>query len=353
MAERVRPAEWKPHWQDVRRAAAAAVAVLLSLATPAAAMDPPPCGGEDLMARLERNAPEQHAGILARAHEVPNARGLFWRVETEGATPSFLYGTVHSTEAASRGLPSRVAKALAASRMLFVELTPEEQEELETRLTEDPTYALNTTGPVLSERVDARTLEEAKAVLAARGLPLSAAERLKPWVLLSMIAIPRCEQSRIAAGMPVLDDRIAEIAQGAGLPIRGLETYEDAFAAFDRLTEQEMTTLLVDGFVTADVEEDLRRTLESLYSQGEVAAIMEFNIWYSESRGRIPDSRASGAALQRALMVGRNRRWMSELVPELRKGGVFAAFGALHLPGEEGVVELLRERGFTVTRIPL
>ena len=43
--------------------------------------------------------------------------------------------------------------------------------------------------------------------------------------------------------------------------------------------------------------------------------------------------------------------WMAVMAPELERGGVFAAFGALHLPGAEGVVELLRQKGFTVTRV--
>ena len=37
--------------------------------------------------------------------------------------------------------------------------------------------------------------------------------------------------------------------------------------------------------------------------------------------------------------------------PELGKGNVFMAVGALHLPGEEGVVELLRSQGFKLTRV--
>jgi uncharacterized protein YbaP (TraB family) len=52
-----------------------------------------------------------------------------------------------------------------------------------------------------------------------------------------------------------------------------------------------------------------------------------------------------------ALIDARNRAWMDVLVPQLELGGVFAAFGALHLPGETGVIELLRARGFEVTRL--
>lgn len=313
----------------------------------------PGCKGRDLMARLAQKAPRAHAGILERAHRVANAQGRFWIVEKEGARPSYLFGTIHSTEAAALGLSAAVARALDSARLLFVELSPNERARLETRLAEDPDYALIDDGPTLSERLGGTALSEAESVLAERGFALDAAERLKPWVLLSMIGIPVCEQMRIAAGMAVLDDAIAARAETAGIPVRGLETYEDAFAAFEDLSDSEMNALLIDGFMTGEVEEDLRRTLESLYRAEEIAAIMEFNIWYSESRGRIDDSRASGSALERALIAGRNQRWMDALEDELETGGVFAAFGALHLPGDMGVVQLLRERGFTVERLSL
>ena len=37
--------------------------------------------------------------------------------------------------------------------------------------------------------------------------------------------------------------------------------------------------------------------------------------------------------------------------PHLEKGNAFIAVGALHLPGEEGLIELIRKQGYTVTRI--
>ncbi len=57
------------------------------------------------------------------------------------------------------------------------------------------------------------------------------------------------------------------------------------------------------------------------------------------------------AAIEAELMEGRNRAWVAAMAPELARGGVFAAFGALHLPGAAGMVELLRAAGFEVTRL--
>ncbi len=325
------------------------VALALALVAPAAAA----CLGRDLMRELARENPEMHAEILRRGKAVANGRGRFWEVRAPGVAPSYLYGTLHSTEAASRGLPEAAAEALRSARVVMVELTPAEQDRLQKRLATDPGFAMLKRGPTLSERLTPAQHASAKSVLAARGIPIAAAERLKPWLLVSMIAVPRCEQVEIAAGHPVLDDWIAARAKELGIPVIGLETFEETFAAFDSLSEREMTSLLVDGFASAALEEDLRRTLEALYSEGEIAAITEFNVWFSEQSGHVDNPRGGAVALERALIAGRNRIWLDRLIEEIAQGGVFAAFGALHLPGEEGIVTQLRLAGFSIRRVGL
>ncbi|MEM9145238.1 MAG: TraB/GumN family protein [Pseudomonadota bacterium] len=336
-----------PRWIAFVRVAVVACLGMLVLPQDAEAR----CVGRNLMNDLKRIDPTAHKTILKRAKAVANGHGRFWEVKAPGVAPSYLFGTLHSTEAAQRGLPSAAQTALESARLLMVELTPTEQKRLEKRLMTDPSYAISRKGPTLSQRLapDERALAE--SVLSARGMSLAAAERLKPWLIVSMIAVPRCEQSQIAAGRPVLDDAIATVARERGIPVMGLETYEETFSAFDGLTEAEMTGLLIDGFSAVHQEEDLRRTLEELYARGEIAAITEFNVWYAEQSGAVEQPRAGAEALQRALIADRNRLWIDRLVPEIAQGGVFVAFGALHLPGEAGIVTLLRLAGFSIRRV--
>ena len=56
-------------------------------------------------------------------------------------------------------------------------------------------------------------------------------------------------------------------------------------------------------------------------------------------------------AVMDELIAVRNRAWLAPLEAELSHGNVFAAVGALHLPGQDGLIEHLRARGWTVTRI--
>ncbi|MBK3844175.1 TraB/GumN family protein [Paraburkholderia aspalathi] len=54
------------------------------------------------------------------------------------------------------------------------------------------------------------------------------------------------------------------------------------------------------------------------------------------------------------VMVGeRNAAWMQTLPPLLDAGGAFVLVGASHLPGRDGLIALLRQRGYTVQLVQL
>jgi len=55
------------------------------------------------------------------------------------------------------------------------------------------------------------------------------------------------------------------------------------------------------------------------------------------------------AHLREKLIDQRNVRMAQRMEPFLKKGKAFIAVGALHLPGKNGLLQLLREKGFVVT----
>ena len=52
-------------------------------------------------------------------------------------------------------------------------------------------------------------------------------------------------------------------------------------------------------------------------------------------------------------MKARNRAWLPVLTQAASEGPAFAAFGALHLSGEEGVLNLLKAEGFDLQPLAL
>lgn len=309
------------------------------------------CGGEDLMARLAVERPAVHAEILAAAAAVPNGEGRFWRVERAGTAPSHLFATYHDTTAIASVTPP-IEAAFTAAAALVVELDGAEMERLQARVATDPSFVFAPDGAGVAARLAPAELARAEAVLARRGLSVELAERMRPWMFFSIMGIPVCEIEAMGAGAQVLDQILIERATDAGKPVIGLETYEEALGAFGAVDPALAAELASDALKLAEHEEDLRATMLGLYRNGHIAAIDTFSEWLgTETTGRLPaEAEELGAAFEAALIDERNRRWMARLVPALEAGGAFVAVGGLHLPGEAGLVALLRARGFSVTR---
>lgn len=317
----------------------------------AAAQSAAGCAGTDLVAQLKTADPAAHAGLFRRAHAVANGRGKFWRVSRGGAPPSYLFGTFHDTGIARRPLDATVARALAAARLMLVELTEEEQARLQARVAGDRDFIIDIEQTGLTGRLTAAERAVVERKLAANGLTLAIADKLRPWMLFSLLAVPQCMLREMQQGQPLLDSLLMSKAAEAGIPVAGLETYQQALGGFAAIPTDTMNEILLEGLRGLSDEEDFRRTSVGLYLSGEIAALWEFSVQNTAKTTGMARSRAIYAQFAAALLDARNRAWMDVLVPQLEMGGVFAAFGALHLPGEAGVIELLRARGFEVTRL--
>ena len=57
------------------------------------------------------------------------------------------------------------------------------------------------------------------------------------------------------------------------------------------------------------------------------------------------------AFVEQDLMIKRNRVMQRRAKQLLGKGDAFIAVGAMHLSGDEGLVELIRQSGYTVTPV--
>lgn len=309
------------------------------------------CAGTDLLARLATTDPAAHAALFQQAHDVPNGRGKFWRVQRDGAPDSFLLGTFHDTGIARQPLDPAVSKALGEARLMLVEVTEDEQLKMQARMASDPTFVVDPGRTGLSGQLSDDERAAAERALAGRGVTLQIADKLRPWMLFSLLAVPQCVMREAQQGQPTLDGLLMSKAADAGIPVVGLESYQQAIDSIASIPADTMDELLIEMLRDMSGEEDSRRTSVGLYLAGEIAAIWEFSIMSGAETTGIGRSREIFDQLADLLINRRNRAWMTTMLPQMETGGVFAAFGAMHLIGESGVIELLRAEGFEVTRL--
>jgi uncharacterized protein len=320
------------------------VSLLPSSGSPAQAQ-PAACAGKDLLAEIAETDPSGHARILAASAATPNAKGLLWRIEKAGLTRSYLLGTAHVSDKRVTEVSPAVAAAFKAAKRVALELadfSPETMAPVMQRLVgllQDPSgQSLKTLSPD-----DYRAVQE---VLAKRGIPPEVANRLRPWFLFISLALPACEQAAQAQGKKWLDQQLADDAKARGVPVIGLETVESQMQALASLSPSTQLTLLI---VTARLDHRAEDALEALitgYARRDLGFVWPLQVYFHEKLG-LP--RSAMDEIEAAMLTRRNHVMRDAALPLLAEGGQFIAVGSLHLSGREGLVELLREAGYTLT----
>lgn len=326
----------------------AAFALALAFGATRARAETPACTGVDLIAQMEADDPALLEHIRAEAAAVENAGALLWRIEAEGAEPSWLFGTMHVADPRVLTLPERVRAAFDAAGTVVIETTDIlDQSKMMAALLARPELMMFTDDTTLFSLMSPQDREAAGAALAARGIPPASVARMKPWMIAAMVALPACELARKAAGAPVLDTMLAGEAKGAGKPVEGLESAIGQFEAMASLPMEFHISGLVETLKLGDRADDVIETMVSLYLAGETG------MFWSFFRAALPSSDEDGgfAAFEEAMVKTRNRTMAQAARPFIDAGGAFLAVGALHLAGPDGLVALLREAGYSVEAV--
>jgi uncharacterized protein YbaP (TraB family) len=326
-------------------AATAVLFALVAFALPAAATTA--CRGQDLMPRLAVEQPALHKEILDAGATTPNGDALLWRIEKAGVQPSWLYGTIHLTDDRLTTFKPAVTAAIGSARVVALEVADLSREALAQAMGRSAQLLIDPAGGI-DKVLSGDDLQVARRVLEEAGLPYQLLGMVRPWFVYTLLAVPACERARSAAGLKAVDSRIGDLAKSRGTPVVGLETVEDQLRAMAGISAEEQAKLLRASVKMVDRIDDLTETLVTLYLQEKIGLVWPLNLALAREANLSNDA---FRGFESTVLIGRNYKMRDALVPLLADGGVFAAVGALHLVGNEGLVSLLRQSGYTVTAV--
>jgi uncharacterized protein YbaP (TraB family) len=337
----------------VKLSALVGALLMLGHAGAAAQTKPPACAGKNLFEELKTTEPQVAADIRAAADQVINARALLWRIEPKeaGRAPSYLYGTVHLTDDRVHALSPQVRAALDGARKVALELkemSPERMAMAMMSVKNVTGLMMYTSGKGLIEHLTSEELEKMDEALERGGVAPGGGRFMRPWFVYASIASPQCEKLRAGAGLAVLDQVIGETAAKAGKPVIGLESVESQLRALAEMPEETQIQLLKSSLATLDQLDDQMETLTQLYLTRDLGVIWPFAMHVVRKAGFDPDI---FKPFLRDVVDRRNGVMRAAAIPLIDEGGAFVAVGALHLPGPQGVVEQLRQAGYTVTAV--
>ncbi len=324
------------------------IALLLALGLAPAAFAT--CNGTDLGPRL--TAAEQ-ASLDARLDATPFAQGNHW-IARRGTSRLHLVGTLHLSDPRLDAPFARLSQVVKDADLLLLEMTATEQAQLESKITDDPTMVLldGTTLPELMPEDDWTLLAEA---MRARGLPPFMGARMQPWYVSMLLAVPPCLQTQLAARSG-LDARLEEAAALAGVPVRALEAFDTGISLFAQTTLETQLLMIRASLAPPDVNEDLFETLLAAYFAEDHARSQITLEVVSPRLTALTQAQSDMVfrAFDDLLLETRNKAWIPVLLDALdtSEGPVVAAFGAAHLGGTSGILQLLQDEGFTLERAP-
>jgi uncharacterized protein len=137
------------------------------------------------------------------------------------------------------------------------------------------------------------------------------------------------------------EDRLMDIARTSKKEIIGIETVEEQFAVFASIPLREQARMVLEMIRNMDSTRAEFHRLDTAYAGADLDALLVLAQESDMEYGRFQDS----------FLSDRNHRWISRILNSARERSTFFAVGAAHLPGDEGVLSLLRSEGCTVTPI--
>lgn len=273
--------------------------------------------------------------LAAGALHAETEKGLLWRVETPRGAVNYLFGTIHSEDPRVLNLPAPVSQAFDAAQTLVLEmdLGAEDGQAMAQAMMLPP-------GKELQGLIGVELYRQSVTAMAERGYPEMVVNRMQPWAIVLTLSMPKPETGLF------LDYLLYIRAAEQEKAVIGLEQMGEQLSVFTSLDMAEQVSLLRDALRDyREFPQQFEQLLEA-YLQRDLQGLATL----SEQ-----SMNASDTALQKRFMGSlvdeRNRRMMTRLLPLLEKGGVFAAVGALHLPGDTGLVALLRQQGLRVSPV--
>lgn len=272
-------------------------------------------------------------GACSRPAEVQPA---LWLAEGPQGQKAWLFGTIHALPAPVAWRSAKVDAALQQADRLVLEVADISDD---TKTAKAFAALAQSPGlPPLAQRIEPDLRDELAVELKDGGIAPSQLDSYETWAAALML-----QQSDSAAGASDaangIDRALAKAWTG---PIAEFEGAAAQLAIFDRLAEPQQRALLSAVVREAPQRGSQTLALQSAWMRGDMDFIARTT---SEDFLNHPE-------LREALLTGRNRAWLVQLDRLWAQGArPFVAVGAAHLAGADGLPEMLKARGWKVTRL--
>lgn len=264
----------------------------------------------------------------------PTEKSLLWKVSGNDLThASYLFGTIHATCDAT--LPEKVIEAFNQTEQLALELDMSDPN-LQMKMAQEMYIS---DGKSIRDYMTDEEFEKLSKDLEGKlmGMNLAMLQNVKP-LFINMMLIPtvlECPQQ-------AFDLSLLQLALTKEMPIIGLEEVEDQMKALSAIAIEDQVKELLEA-TQNNLEKSKKEMtkLLSLYADEDIQGMEKY----------MQETKSSFSASTPEILDNRNLNWIPVIETMMKEKPSFFGFGALHLAGEKGVIQLLRNKGYTVEAI--
>ncbi|MGC4066184.1 MAG: TraB/GumN family protein [Polyangiaceae bacterium] len=261
------------------------------------------------------------------------------------AAPFYVFGTIHLPDSRLDAFPEALDRALEASQRVSTEIPMDEAAQMAIV----PMLMLpkgQRLGAILPKPLHAKLSN----AFEEKGLPFAPFEQLKPWAITMQVAVLN-RIVELAVKKPI-DAVIYQRAKAEKKEVSGLETAREQLEMFDTLSQSEQVELLENALeFRAQAQAKQRDVLDELldaYLRGDERAIER--LMHEEYEAESPLSRK----IMKRVFTDRNQSLTERILKQVRhvpKKVQLFAIGCGHVVGTDGIVERLRQQGFSAERL--
>jgi uncharacterized protein len=255
------------------------------------------------------------------------AASCVWKITSPSGGVLFLGGSVHHLRGSDYPIPPAYDRAFDQSRRLAFEVSLEDMAIFQERLLKAAMYP---PGDDLRHHVDPRTytfiFQNFKVI------PAETLSRMRPWYLVYLL-----QRSR----RPGVETYFLGRARVSGWKVEGLEGVEEHLEPFAGMNDDENEALLLLTIIGAKDPDRVARNeaMKAAWREGQADRLEQ---WSNYEFRQFP-------TYTRRMLTNRNRAWIPKIEAWIQSGQTyFVLAGAAHMGGSNGLLALLRARGYQI-----
>ena len=258
---------------------------------------------------------------------------LLWEISGKGLpASSYLFGTMHILCADDAKLSTNLKNAIKDSRQIYFEIDMDNMIEMLGALR----FLKMNGNKKLPDLLTTEEYQKVKSYFEKNPsvMPLQMMESFKPFFISSLLSEQQMD-CEVKGGM---EQAIMTESKQFKKEIKGLETVQFQASVFDSIPYEQQAKELVKYIDSAGSNSKLTSRLLEVYKLQDLKKIEELTM---EEEGGV-------ASFMDILLFNRNADWVKKMHTIMPSGSSLFAVGAAHLPGNKGVITLLRKEGYTV-----